>query len=143
MRSEKLPIKSPIYFEGEYKPDNIYDLYIIKFSCVFKLKKNKIPMIQIKHKSEFYSFIPTEYLTSSGNQSVTLTLTNVDFELFKEQYEIEEGTLEFHCGWKFRSFDKLFIEYIDKWMEVKKKATIENNKSMRTLAKLMLNSLYR
>ena len=36
----------------------------------------------------------------------------------------------------------IFDEYIGKWYERKKQASIEGNKGQRTLAKLMLNSLY-
>ena len=35
-----------------------------------------------------------------------------------------------------------FKEYIDKWISRKNNATIEKNYGQRTLAKLMLNSLY-
>lgn len=141
--SKKLPFGEPIYFEGEPKKDNVYDLYIINFSCRFKIKKNKIPTIQIK--SPIYSFMPTEYLTSSrtetSNDPVVLTLTSVDFKLFKEHYDI--NGLEFHYGWKFKSIDTLFKNYIDKWTAVKIQAGKEGNKGMRQLAKIMLNSLYR
>ena len=36
----------------------------------------------------------------------------------------------------------LFKDYIDKWYAVKQQATIDGNKQMRTISKLMLNSLY-
>lgn len=88
----------------------------------------------------------TEYLTSSRNELgileiVELSLTSVDLKLFLEQYEVTD--LEYIDGWKFRSRNGMFDEYIDKWMEVKKQATIEKNAGKRTMAKLMLNALYR
>lgn len=137
MYSKPLPIDTPIYFEGEYKDDKIYNLYIQKIICSFEIKKNKIPTIQIKKSM---SFMPNEYLESSKNELVELVLTSVDLELFFEHYNVYN--LSFIEGWKFKSINGLFTEYIDKWITRKNKATIEGNKGQRTLAKLMLNSLY-
>lgn len=145
MRYERLPIGEPIYFEGKYEPDDVYDLYIQRISCSFKIKPNKIPTIQIKHTRDY---IENEYLTSSKtistdgtfNEIVTLTLTNVDLDLFLEQYEVDE--LKYEDGWKFKSIRGLFDNYIDKWIQVKDEGTKEGNKAKRTRAKLMLNSLY-
>lgn len=116
----------------------IYMIYIFKlFGCSFKLKKNKIPTIQIKNNM---SFIANEYLTSSNSEIVILTLTNIDLKLFFEQYDVYD--LEYYYGWKFKSKYGMFNKYIDKWITRKNNATIEGNKGQRTLAKLMLNSLY-
>ena len=53
MYEKDLPFGEPIYFEGKYKPDSVYELYIQQFSCAFKLKKGKIPTIQIKNSFKF------------------------------------------------------------------------------------------
>lgn len=130
----------PIFFEGKYKEDKIYDLYVQNISCAFKLKKNKIPTIQIKG-SRFY--LGNEYLVESNEgEVVDLTLTNIDLELFFEQYDIIEDTLKYNWGFKFRSMNGLFKDYIDKWIERKNNATLEGNKGKRQTAKLQLNSLY-
>ena len=50
--------------------------------------------------------------------------------------------IEWHSGWKFKSTVGLFKDYIDKWNKVKMESTLNGNKAMRTLAKLMLNALY-
>ena len=136
LRNELMPVGNAIPFEGEYKEDPQYPLYIQIFCCSFKLKKNKIPTIQIK--GDYW--IENEYLKSSNNELVTLALTNIDLKLFLEQYDTYE--LEYIRGYKFKGMHGLFNEYIDKWTQVKIKATKEGNKGMRTLAKLMLNSLY-
>ena len=136
MYYERLPYGEPIAFEGEYKQDDLYDLYVQKFACQFELKKGKIPTVQLKNN---LSFVPTEYLTSSGDQYVTMYMTNVDLKLFLENYDVYD--LDYHRGWKFKSAEGLFKEYIDKWMKIK----IESdgvNPGMRQLAKLMLNALY-
>ena len=131
-----LPFGDPCFFEGKYVEDKIYPLYIQRITCVFKLKKDKIPTIQIKHRQ----FIDNEYLTSSNDEVVALTLTNVDLKLFLEQYDVEE--LVYHCGWKFKAMHGLFKDYIDKWIRIKNESTISGNKGMRQIAKIMLNSLY-
>lgn len=143
MYDKLLPIGEPIFFEGQYKEDKVYNLYVQMITCSFKLKKNKIPTIQIKN-SQF--FRGNEYLTSSidkktgEDEIVSLVLTNVDLKLFFEQYDVYN--LKYVSGWKFRSIKGLFTDYIDKWINVKIEATKKGNLEQRTLAKLMLNSLY-
>lgn len=138
MYDKKLPFGEPVFFEGKYKNDKVYDLYVQMITCSFKLKKDKIPTIQIKNNRSF--FRGNEYLESSQNEIVCLVLTNIDLKLFLEHYNVYD--LEFVSGWKFKSISGLFTEYIDKWIKVKNEATISGNKGQRTLAKLMLNSLY-
>ena len=138
MNDRLMPFGEPLFFDGKYTEDIIYPLYIQMITCRFKLKEGKIPTIQIKNS--MFKFRPNEYLESSGENIVCLTLTNIDLKLFFEQYDVFE--LNFECGWKFKGKHHIFDEYISKWYERKKKASIEKNKGQRTLAKLMLNSLY-
>lgn len=138
MYNELLPFGDPIYFEGQYKKDVVYDLYIQRISCSFKIKENKIPCIQIK-KSRI--FTDNEYITDTHGEIVTMTLTNVDLELFLKQYDITSDLI-YQGGWKFKSIQGLFCHYIDKWMTRKIEAGKQKNQGQRTLAKLMLNSLY-
>ena len=136
MYEKILPFGDPFFFEGKYKEDKVYPLYIQRLTCRFKIKEGKIPTIQIKHSR----FVDNEYLTDSGDEPVALTLTNVDLELFLEQYDVFE--LNYECGWKFKGMSGLFTKYIDKWIKIKNDATISGNKGMRQVAKIMLNSLY-
>ena len=136
MYNNLLPFGEPFFYEGKYKDDIIYPLYIQRITCSFKIKKGKIPTIQIKHRQ----FIDNEYLLSSNDEIVALTLTNIDLKLFLEQYEVED--LKYISGWKFKAMHGLFKEYIDKWIEIKNQSTISGNKGMRQIAKIMLNSLY-
>ena len=80
MYEKELPFGEPIFFQGEYKQDKVYSLYIQMITCSFKLKKNKIPTIQIKNNRSFFK--ANEYLESSQNEIVCLVLTNVDLKLF-------------------------------------------------------------
>lgn len=138
MYSKLLPFGYPVFFEGKYKEDKVMPLYIQMITCSFEIKKNKIPTIQIKNNRSF--FRANEYLESSKNEIVCLVLTNIDLKLFFEQYNVYD--LDYVCGWKFKGIQGLFTKYIDKWITIKNNATIEGNKGQRTLAKLMLNSLY-
>ena len=137
MYYQPLPYGEGIFFKGKYKPDKIYNLYVQMFTCQFELKPGYIPTIQLKNN---LSFIPTQYLESSDGEDVTLCLTNVDLDLFMEHYYV--FNIEYHSGWKFKSTIGLFKDYIDKWNKVKMESTLNGNKAMRTLAKLMLNALY-
>lgn len=136
MYNEILPFGEPFFFEGEYKEDKVYPLYIQRLTCSFKIKEGKIPTIQIKHSR----FVENEYLTDSGIEPVALTLTSIDLKLFLEQYDVWD--LNYESGWKFKGMRGLFTDYIDKWIKVKNESTISGNKGMRQVAKIMLNSLY-
>lgn len=135
--NEYLPFGTPIFFEGKYKEDVLYPLYTQMIRCQFKIKKGKIPTIQIKHG---YGFRGNEYLESSGDEEVTLCLNSVDLKLFFEQYNV--FNLEYISGWKFKSTKGLFTEYIDKWSANKIKAKQEGNHGLYLISKLFLNSLY-
>lgn len=137
-----LPYGYPVYFEGKYKPDPLYPLYIVRLRCSFQVKPDHIPMIQIKKGL----FQETEYLTASeivinGNKErieVDLTLTSVDLELFLSHYDVDN--LQYISGFKFKAQKGMFKEYIDTWMHVK--ATSPKNSAQRAISKLYLNSLY-
>ena len=138
----RLPFGEPIFYEGEYKEDKVYNLYIQMIKCSFKIKKDHIPTIQIKN-SEYFKF--NEYLESSAtvdepDNEECLVLTSVDLKLFLDHYDVKN--LKYIAGWKFKSMSGIFTEYIDKWITRKNEATLSGNKGQRTLAKLMLNALY-
>ena len=137
MMYEKLPFGDPLFFEGKYEKDMLYPLYIQTISCSFELKNGMIPTIQIKNN---LSFIPNEYVKSSGGDIVTLTLTNIDLDLFFDHYNVYD--LKYHNGWKFKAVKGLFTNYIEFWSNKKIEAKKNNNKVLYIISKLMLNSLY-
>ena len=137
MYNEILPFGEPLFFEGKYEEDKLYPLYVQTLSASFEIKKDHIPTIQLKNNA---NFIPTEYVTSSNGDIVTLTLTNVDLKLFMEHYDIDY--IHYHNGWKFKGLKGLFKDYIDKWTTVKIESKKQNNLAMYRISKLMLNSLY-
>jgi hypothetical protein len=137
MYYEFMPFGEPVYFEGEYIKDITHPLYIQMFSCSFKVKENKLPTVQLKHT---LGYMDNEYVETTEGRIETLTLTNIDLELFLEHYDHSEIT--YHGGFKFKRITGLFKSYIDYWMEEKIKAGKEGNGAKRQIAKLMLNSLY-
>lgn len=132
MMERILPYGEPRFFEGEFKPTKDRPLGIFSITFTAKLKKDHLPCIQIKGHSIFAG---TEYL-SEINDPVTLMMTNVDWELYQEHYDIE--ILEYGGGWAFNAMRGLFDEYINKWSKIK----AESKGGLRELAKLHLNGLY-
>lgn len=137
MVQEWIPYSMPEPFEGKYKPDKLYPLFTQRLSCTFDIKQNKIPSIQLKNCA---SFMPNEYIESSKDEIVTLTLTNPDLELFFQQYDV--NVIAYHGGWKFKRARGMFTDYINHWTEEKIKAKKEGNRPQYLLSKLMLNNLY-
>lgn len=137
MKMKPLPYSQPIFFEGQYKYDRYYPLYIQHLRAQFTVKKGHIPTIQLKGN---FSFMPNEYITDSGYEYPELYLTNIDLCLFFEHYDVYN--LEFINGWKFRGQKGMFDNYIDKWSKVKVESKLQGNKGMTLIAKLLLNSLY-
>jgi len=138
MYNDSMPYGDPLYFDGQYLYDKVYPLYVQILTCQFKLKKDHIPMIQIK--KSIYRYSDTEYLKDSGDYSPVLTLTSVDLELFLDHYDV--FNLEYISGYKFKSSTTMFKKYIDKWITEKIENKKAKNKGKTQVAKLMLNSLY-
>lgn len=128
--------------------------YFVRILTRFKLKKNKLPCIQIKKN---YRYRSNEYQETSDVWSrtlnkyctyykdadgkirparVELTLTRTDYELIQEQYNLYDT--EILDGCYFKTDIGLFDEYINKYKKIK----MENKGAKRTIAKLFLNSLY-
>lgn len=138
MRTCLLPYGYPMYFEGRPEPDENYPLYIVHMKCTFKLKPKHIPTIQLKNNRRY---VETEYLTTSEDadgidEPVEMWLTNVDYELMLEHYDIADET--YINGYKFKGTRGMFNQYIDYWMHIKETTT----GAIKQLSKLQLNSLY-
>ena len=149
----RYPVGLPKFWRGEVPPEAYANsrLYFVRFTCRFQLKNGYLPMVQIKRDLRYKS---TEYLETSdvkingeyhryyrvGNEvkeaKVTLTMTSVDFALFREHYEVYD--LEIHDGCYFNTEIGLFDEYINYYKEMKMTST----GARRELAKLFLNNLY-
>ena len=136
MRHNLMPYGVPMYFNGEYKENKTFPLYVQRIECSFELKEGYLPMIQIKGKP--LHFKGNEYLQNSKGLRVVLSLTNIDLELFKEHYHIINP--RYVDGFMFKGAYGLYDEYIDYF--VKEKIENDDNPSKRMKAKLLLNNLY-
>ena len=140
MYTKLLPYGYPRFFEGPPEPDEKYPLFIVHMKCTFELKPGHLPTLQLKNNRRF---VETEYLTTSRvkqgkyweNEPVEMWLTNVDYQLLLDHYDIDNE--EYINGFKFKGVIGLFKDYIDHWMHIKETTT----GALRQLAKLMLNSL--
>jgi len=136
---QMLPFGHPAWFGGSpfdraWKSKS--PLWVASVTMSFKVKPDHIPCLQLKGNMRF---VPTEYVRDSEGE-VTVTVTNVDWELIEQQYDVEVQS--WNGGFSFQGKVGLFADYVDKWTAVKVDAGKQGNFGMRTLAKLQLNSLY-
>lgn len=127
-----MPYGNPIFFEGKYEVDAKYPLYIQHVFIDVKIKPNHIPTLQVKN-NRFYN--AREYLFDTTGD-VELWVTNIDLQMIFEQYDVLNIT--YINGWKFKGQIGIFNDYIDKYMEIKKRS----NGAIRQIAKLLLNNLF-
>lgn len=151
------PICEPHFWKGNYIPNEANEphrYYFIRVKLRFRLKKNRLPTIQIKGNplyrstewlktSDIYNRktgkYHTSYIDDDGNTCpaiVTLSLTCVDYKLMLEQYVVSD--FEILDGCWFYTIGSLFDEYIDKYRKIKENSV----GAERQLAKLFLNNLY-
>ncbi|MBR4954958.1 MAG: hypothetical protein IKY46_03485, partial [Clostridia bacterium] len=147
LATKALPYGMPVKFEGEYQANEEYSLYIQSFRCGFRLKKGKLPTLQLKYDP---TQLKTEYIYTTAEldddgepvyQIIDLCMTNVDMIYFFENYEIVTE-IQWLGGYMFKSSSKLFTDWIAKWDFIKEEASQSGNLPLRYLAKLIVNNLY-
>ena len=153
----KYPIGKPTFWQGNFIPDEAKlenKFYFVRFRCRFYLKEGMLPFVHIRNE---YIYDANENLTTSDyrdrktgeysthykdhngvkhSTEVTLTMTQVDYKLFLEHYNVVDFIILDGCY--FDAEVGIFDPYIDKWKKVK----MTSKGAMRTLAKLFLNNLY-
>lgn len=153
----KYPIGMPQFWIGNYIPDEAKDgehYYFIRIKTEFQIRPGYLPCIQIKNSpyyqsnkwlrtSDIHSLVDDGYhkrrKTLQGeivSTAVTLTLTQTDFALIREHYELYNCTILDGCY--FKAYTGIFDEYIDKYREIK----VNSKGAKREIAKLFLNNLY-
>lgn len=153
----RYPIGEPTFWSGdvipeEAKGDNKF--YFVRFTCRFYIKEGKLPFVHIRNKLIYDSNenlttsdykdrktgkYSTHYIDHRGvkhTTNVILTMTQTDFDLFLDHYNVVEFKILDGCY--FNAVTGLFDPYINKWKQVK----MTSKGAMRTLAKLFLNNLY-
>lgn len=133
MRTRVLPYGKPVIRHGKPGQNKRMPLWISTVTCTFYLKTGKIPCIQIKGNPMFNG---REYQTLVLSP-VELTLTNVDWELMNECYEVD--VWQWGETFYFKGSTTLFKDYVDQGIQQKYEA---KNIGERTTAKLWLNNLY-
>lgn len=154
----KYPIGKPKFWSGNYIPDlalKEHTYYFVRIKTRFYLKDGYLPFIQIKgnplyigtealESSDVYDIKTGDYYTHYMNPfthkmsdtRVELTLTQTDYELLKEHYELVD--FEILDGCFFYTACGLFDDYINKYKEMK----LNSTGAKRAEAKLFLNNLY-
>lgn len=148
------PVGFPHFWKGSEIPELAKkNFWFIHFKCKFRIKEGFLPFIHIRG-NPFYK--PNENLTTSDfydpktkryyekgwkdgvlvDSNVELTLTMMDFELFKKHYHIKD--LEILDGVWFYKEIGIFDSYINKYKKIKMKS----KGAVREEAKLFLNNLY-
>lgn len=155
------PIGKPTFMTGrppehmEYRdPYHKRYYYFIRIRTKFKIKKNKLPFMQVKGNvlyprnkmlttSDIFDEKLNRYYSKiqdlEGNiqdVKLELTLTCTDYELFKEHYDLIDTEYLDYCY--FKTEIGLFDEYIERYKKIK----LESKGAKRELAKLFLNNLY-
>lgn len=131
MYERSIPYGVPEYFKGE--PDwKDSRKYIFNVTFTARLKPDHLPVIQIKRNMLYGE---TDY-QKIIDEPVSLTVTDVDWQLYNDHYDIE--VISFNGGYRFRHRIGMFDSYIEKYME--RKAGSQGGQ--RQIAKLFLNSLY-
>ena len=128
-----LPYGEPISFKGKPKKSELYPLYIIHFKACFKIKPGRFPHIQSKNTF----FTKVEYISDTGIELKELYLTNPDFELFLEDYEVFD--IKYIDGLYFHGSDNLFRDYLLPLYVAKNEAKDGSEKEN---AKKLLTGLY-
>lgn len=151
------PIGEPTFWKGDTIPDEALspsNFYFVRFTTKFYIKPNKLPFIQIKNTLMYRvtEMLETSDIWSDKDQcyydkyigfhgeikeaTVTLTMTQTDFKLFKEHYALVDFRILDGCYFKSRI--GIFDDYIEKYKKIK----LESKGAKRELAKLFLNNLY-
>ena len=153
----KYPIREPTFWKGDFIPDEALSynkFYFVRIKTRFYIKDGMLPFIQNKtsfmyqateslETSDIYNpetgKYCTEYIDIDGNIQqayMEMTLTETDFRLIKEHYELVD--FEILDGCYFDAAIGIFDRYINKYKELK----LKSKGALRELAKLFLNNLY-
>lgn len=152
----RYPVGYPHFWKGDFIPYETFPenaFYFVRIRTRFYLRNGYLPFIQLKNS---FMYIGTENLTTSDvrdengkyhdkiimpdgtvkDTRVTMTMTMMDWELFKKHYELVDTEILDGC-W-FHSEIGIFDEYMYKYKEIKQ----HSKGAVRELAKLFLNNLY-
>lgn len=119
--------------------------FFVRIQTSFELKPNGIPCVAMYQKDPQRWFHDKQFMTDSrlvnpdqsrgSLKEITLTLTQTDFFLFTENYDIK--SIKFVSCVVFQAKRGLFTDYVNTWYQLK-----ENSEGgIRRVSKMFLNSL--
>lgn len=133
------PVGRGKYFKGAPKKTRAHQLWVARGKFILRIKEGKMPCVQIKKSGTFKENEWLEFVgiaNEFGDEPVELTITNVDWELINECYDIE------YCAWvdgyAYKGKCGIFDKFIDYWYEIKR----TSSGAKKQCAKIMLNSFY-
>lgn len=152
------PAGKPTFWKGNFIPDFCFNkelyYFFVRIQTRFYVKPDKLPFVNIKG-SPYYpknqSLTTSDVLNKKTGKYqdyfidkslekkpaiVTLTLTQTDYQLLKEHYDLVDFQILDGCY--FTSCIGLFDAYMYKYKKIK----MESKGARRELAKLFLNNLY-
>ena len=153
----RYPIGKPMFWIGNDIPDEAWKpnrYFFVRIKTRFYIKDGYLPFIQIKGNPLYrgteslktsdvldrstgkYSRYYTDLDGNVCDTSVELTLTQTDYILFQEHYNLVG--FEIIDGCYFNTMIGLFDTYIEKYKKIKQNST----GALRQIAKLFLNNLY-
>lgn len=106
LKNMPLPMQKPIEYQGEYKQDILYPLYIQELYITILVNKHKI------------NYLDREQL--EGLPIRRVWVSSVELETLKKNYNIE--IIKYGKGYKFRSSRYLFDRFVNYWYEQKVRA---------------------
>lgn len=132
MFDHEYPVGEPVWrdpksFRGDHPRP-----YYVEFNSSFKVKKDHIPFIQLKGNSLFGE---SEHVRDSMG-IVSRVMSKPDFELFVNQYDIEDLEIVKWCD--FNSEHHIFDDFVSYFYHIKETST----GARKLFAKLMLNNCY-
>lgn len=107
LKNMPLPMQSPLEYEGEYKQDILYPLYIQELYITILENKNKI------------NYLDREQL--EGLPIRRIWASSVELETLKNNYNIE--IIKYGKGYKFKMCRYLFDRFVSKWYDIKRRSS--------------------
>lgn len=131
-----LPYGVPKFYNGKYKENTSYPLFVQRIQIDCKLKEGHIPCIILKGGGRY---VKNTYLIDTKGEILEKTLTSIDLQILIDNYEIYH--IKYIDGYMFRASNNMFTDFFSKLFEEKQKATIKGDIANRTFAKLEMNGL--
>lgn len=134
VHGELLPRGMPRWVDQDYVlEENEVDIWDVTLDL--HLKKNKLPWI---HYNNHPGHLNVEYIIEEEDP-MRMMFATPDWELLHECYECD--VIGFNGRWVFWAEKGQFDSYVNYWMGVKERASLEGNGGRRQQAKDMMNNL--